>query len=219
MSHNIRYDAECTTGHIFEIDLPSSEAKSKFKCKIIGCNKMAEIVWLPPHISRMARNFEPTLLYRNKDGEIVAPGRNNPDHLPKKYRDDLARKGYKKIEITNFRQYEQFQREQRILLKDQRDKYISETQELYDLRMKDEIEALERGGTIELPNPDGKGSRIIQVPKLEDMAPAQRRLAEYAIAKAKGYRVESRESNPHIAAMEYDNQYYADKDTNWKRRS
>ncbi len=213
-----RYDFECSDGHVFEIDIPSSKVKDKFRCKSNGCNKLAERVWLSPRVSRQARAFSPSLLYVRADGEVIAPGRNDPSHLPKNYRNKLQKQGFQQVELQTYRQYESFCRQQSAKSKDKKELYLKDQQRQYDEVIKDQIEALRRGGEVEVPLENGQGSRTIKYPPLEQMDPRVRQLAEHAIAEAQGYRMKSEDSNVYIEAFEQDNAKWCDEDSGWKER-
>lgn len=216
----VLHDFECSKGHIFEAMV---EPQNKtLRCRFKGCRSLAERVFLPPHVSRMARGFEPSLIYRNAKGELWVPGRGDETKLPPRAKRLLAKRGFKKIEITNFREYERFCREQSQINKNRDDNIIQREQEQYDKALAQGIEELRRGGVIEVPNEDGT-SRRINVPKLEDMHPQVRALAEYAIEQAKNSRFgglqDGNQQGPHIAAFEYDRETYRDRETDWKARS
>lgn len=183
------------------------------------CRKIAREVILSPRQARMARNFAPSLLYMNTSGDVITPGRNNPDHLPKKYVASLRKQGYKEVQITNFREYERFQRDISARLKDRADAYNYAEQKAYDEAVNKQIEDMKRGGIVEIPNENGQGSRFINMPPLDRLDhPQVRQLAEYAIEQLKGHRFESENQNPFIDAFEHDNRSYRDQDTDWKRR-
>jgi hypothetical protein len=217
---------ECTKNHIFESTIDKVDDSTTIPCKIKPCKSLAKRIYLSPAQSRNARNFTPSLLYVNSQGHVIAPGRNDPDHLPASYRKELNKNGYKEITINNFREYETFQRSQRSKLKDQKDIYLTDQQAQYDQTVKQNIEALRNGGIIELPNPDGSSNRV-KVPPLKSMHPSMQRLAEYAIKQAEEHRIKAPDSNPMIGCMEYDSklpnsdvdaQNYRDKDTGGRKK-
>lgn len=213
----MRYDFECSAGHVFEVDLPSSKANSKLRCKYKNCKKLSVKVWLSPRASRQAKAFEPTLLYINAAGDVINPGRNNPDHLPKRLRDRLSKQGYKQIEITTFRQYEQVRKQITKVDRIKAEKYTSLEQEVYDHAIKQAVDDLRRGGEVEFPNPDGS-SRIVKIPPLEKMHPQARQFAEYAIKQVLDHKFTPNNPNPYIESFENDNLSYRDADTEWHQR-
>jgi hypothetical protein len=210
---------ECANGHITEqLDLPkkagktiytlkeiieSQQAKKERTIKCSNCSKKAVEVYLSRRAVRDARNFAPTLLYIDDKGNVFNPGRNDSQQLPNEIKQHLKNNGYKETNITNYRDYEKFQRQQRILLKDQRDEYINNLQQEYDYTINKEIEALKNGGEIEFPNGDGT-TRIVKVPALKDMHPKMRAMAEMAIENAKNHRINRPFRDPLIATMEYE---------------
>jgi hypothetical protein len=189
----------------------------RFKIKDKSCGKPSVKIDLSPRQSRQALGFQPTLLYVKPDGQVVVPGRNDPDLLPKRYKNRLAKQGYKEVKISNYRDYEKHQKSMREIFKDQRDAYVEYQQNLYDQQLKEGIDFLKQGGTIEMPNPDGS-MRLMSVPSIDKMEPSMRRLAEYAIERAKNHKISGELKDPQIQALEYDNTSYRDKDTGWKER-
>lgn len=207
-----------------------SRANAKTRTiKCSTCNLKAEEVYLPPKQQRDARNFSPTLFYVHPNGDVIVPGRNDPNHLPKRYRNNLAKQGYEQREISNFREYESFQKEQRAKNnhhKQQRDFYVNHTQNTYNANLEKEIQALRDGKPIEVPNPDGT-TRTITPPPLDQMSPKMRDLAIHAIEQAKQYRLNKPISDPIVASLEYDGKLpnsdvdsyrYRDSDTDWRSR-
>jgi hypothetical protein len=237
---------ECPNNHITEKIEPVKKAgktiytleqikiENKSRTKTIRCpkcKKKAVEVYLSRKEEWMAKNFDSALLYVDDKGNVFNPGRNDPSQLPKELQAHLKKNGYKQTIITNFRDYEKFTRQQRILLKDQRDEYINNLQQDYNNTINREIEALRSGGEMQLTNPDGT-TRTVKVPRLEDMHPKMRALAELAIERARNHRIDRPFNDPIIAAMEYDSNTriamdertevragsYRDKDTGWTRR-
>lgn len=213
----ILHSFECSIGHITEKIIDSSKTKEKQKCGSNGCTKLASRVFLSKRERSMARCFSPTLLFVNKAGEIIMPGRNNPDHLPKKYRNQLAKEGYEQKEITNFREYERFQREQYDINKEKAQLRTSIEQEKYNAEIRANIEAFRRGEPLTIPNENGIGTHIINL-RLDDLSPKMREFAQHSIDRALEYRFESKTDHPYIQAMEEDNTYYRDDTTDWKKR-
>jgi len=224
----ILHNFECTSGHIFEAMIEAEAIKEPIQCRFKGeipCEAPAEVVYLSPRKASNALRFEPTLLYKNANGEVIAPGRSNPEHLPKEYRDRLAKQGFKPLQINNFRQYESFIREQRSRANDDRERFISEAQDKYDKELNSQIEAFKRGDILRMPVVRADGSidyeaeKTLQV-SLDSLSPRMRELAEYSIERAKQYRIRDRvrEANPHIEAFERDGTSYCDVDTNWRNR-
>jgi len=171
--------------------------------------------------ARAARHFAPSLLYVRADGEIVAPGRNNPDHLPKSYRNSLRKQGYKEVQITNFREYEKFQRDIGERLQARAEAYNAAEQRAYDQTLKENLDFMRRGGEVEMPVVLSNGqisSRCVKMPRLEDLSPQARKFADYAMKRAREQRFNTSSINPQIAAFEDDNTYWRDEDSDWKRK-
>lgn len=214
------YFFECSKQHIFEAIVSYEQMLQGIPCKSKDypkCRSKSHRIFLSPRQAQVARRFAPSLLYVREDGEVIAPGRNNPDHLPKSYRNRLHKQGFKELNITNFREYESFQRDINQRLRARADSYNSAEQEAYDIAIKEEIDSLRRGGMVEFPTEDG-GSRIVKIPPLEEMHPEARRFAEYAIKEAEKMRFRSEDPNAYIEAFERDGVYYRDRDTDWKKR-
>ncbi len=214
---------ECTRGHITTKTIHSDKVRKTHICnfnldKNKRCKAKSERVFLPPSIARNALAFRPTLLYINKNGDVINPGRNDPSHLPSDYLKSLSKKGYKEITINNSRQYSDFQRQMRTTNRDKYDEFIHNEQQAYDSEMKQNIDFLKSGGTIEMPNPDGS-SRTVRIPPLDKMHPSMRRLAEYSIEQATGHKISRPFEDVRIESYENDNTYYRDKDTGWKKRN
>ena len=192
----------------------------KCRNKSPRCRAIAKRLFLSNRQAQQARHFNPTLLYMRADGELIVPGRNDERQLPKDYIKSLHKQGYKKVEISTFREYEKFQKEISQKLQSRADAHNYREQEAYDREVKEQIDFLKRGGMVELPTENGKGSRIVNMPPLDKLDhPQIRRLAEYAIEKMKNYKFRSDNVNPMIQAMEFDNIKYSDRDTNNKRRN
>lgn len=183
---------------------------------------MSKQVWLSTRESRNARHFNPSLLYVRADGEVIAPGRNDERQLPKSYLKQINKQGFRKVEINNFREYEKFQRDISQRLQSRANNYNSFEQRSYDEAIKQNIEFMKSGGMVEMPVilPNGKvSSRMVKMPKLEDLSPQGRRFAELAIKRAKEKRFRSENVNPMIRAMEFDNVGYEDREQgNWRKR-
>lgn len=218
------YFFTCSKEHIFEALVPYETMLKGIPCRIEvkgrRCRKKSK--WLPmsPRQAQNARHFTPTFLYMREDGELVVPGRSDPSHLPKSYRDSLQRKGFKEVTISTFREYEKFQKTVYERLNSRAALYNKAEQEQYDTMVRENIDSLKRGGVVEIPNENGQGSRIINMPPLDKLDhPQVRRLAEYAIERLKGHRFSSERSNSFIEAFENDNRHYIDRDTDYKRRS
>ena len=229
---------ECKKGHISEESISATESTGKLslttdeinrsrklriqrtiRCKTKKCRRIAIEVILSPRQARMARNFSPSLLFVREDGEIIAPGRNDISQLPKKYLASIHKQGYKQVEITTFREYERFQRDISSRLKDRADAYNYAEQKAYNQMVNEQIESLKRGGMVEIPNENGKGSRMVNMPPLDKLDhPQVRRLAEYAIEKLRGHKFESGDSNPFISAFEMDNVSWQDRDSDYKKK-
>lgn len=219
------YFFECSKKHIFEAIVSYEKMLKGITCKYKDkdypsskCKAKAKRLFLSPSQAQNARHFSPTLLYMREDGELVVPGRNDLEQLPKSYRSSLLRKGYKEVQISNFREYEKFQRDISEKLKSRADSYNHAEQSIYNQAIKQEIDSLKRGGEFEFPNENGKGTRIVKVPPLSEMHPKARRFAEYAIQRALEHKFKSNSANPQINAFENDNVHYIDKDTDFKRR-
>jgi len=171
--------------------------------------------------ARAARHFAPSLIYVRADGELVCPGRNNPDHLPKSYRNSLRKQGYKEVQITNFREYEKFQRDIGERLQARAEAYNAAEQRAYDQTLKENLDFMKRGGEVEMPVVLSNGqisSRRVKMPRLEDLSPQARKFAEYAMERAKEKRFRTPSINPQIRAFEEDNVSYRDQDTDWHKR-
>jgi len=228
---------ECSNGHITEqVEVTKTPGKTIYTLPEIlasrqqkqprtytcsTCSELANEVLLSHSETRMARNFSPTLLYKHPDGRVVMPGRNDPRHLPKKYKDKLAKQGYVETTISNFREYQTFVKEQRSLLESQQSAYIREQQAEYDKAVREQIAAFKRGDSLEIPITDERGrvvgSRTIKQ-RLDDLSPKMRELAELGIERALNHRIQGGSINPHIHSMEFDNTSYRDEDTSWKKR-
>lgn len=218
------YFFTCPKSHIFEAIVSYETMLKGLPCRELVNNKKCrrKSKWIPmsPRRAQAARHFNPTFLYMREDGELVVPGRSDPAHLPKSYRNSLQRRGFKEVNLNTFREYEKFQKTVSERLNSRAALYNRAEQEQYDIMVKENIDSLRRGGMVEIPNENGQGSRVINMPPLDKLDhPQVRRLAEYAIEKLQNYRFNSGPSSSFIEAFENDGGYYIDKDTNYKKRS
>lgn len=215
----IRHDYECTKGHIFESTVDSTHTHKRIRCKVSPCKALASIVYLSPRQRRQALNFSPTLLFVHPlTREVIAPGRNNTSHLPKKYLDKLTKDGFQEVSITNYREYETFRKTQNSIEKDQAQYHQHLEQEDYNRRARQAINDIKSGGKMLLPDKRGR-LREVYIPPLDQLDhPQIRAVAEHAISQLESHRVPINNQESFIHAMEYDNQKYRDKDTDWKER-
>lgn len=214
------YFFECKKSHLFEVNVSYETMKAGIPCKQKRCKAIAKWCPMSRGAAQAARHFAPSLLYVRADGDIIMPGRNDPAHLPKGYRNSIQRKGYKEVQITNFREYEHFQKSISEKLQARAEAYNAAEQSAYDIAVKEQIASLRRGGRVELPNENGKGSRIIDMPPLDKLDhPQIRRLAEHAIKQLESYKFKSSPVNPFLNAMENDSVKWEDVETGFRRRS
>ena len=214
------YFFTCKRDHLFEAIVPYETMLKGIPCRNKSCRCKAKMIPMSRGEARAARHFAPSLLYVRADGEIVAPGRNNPDHLPKSYRNSLRKQGYKEVQITNFREYEKFQRDIGERLQARAEAYNAAEQRAYDQAVKEQIDSLRRGGYVTMPNEHGQGERVINMPPLDKLDhPEVRRFAQYAIERMKNYKFKTESPNPYINAFENDGIRYEDRDTDYKKRS
>lgn len=211
------YFFECPKEHLFEAIVSCEEMLKGIPCRSKRCKRIAKRAFLSSSKAQMARRFAPALFFINEKGDVIAPGRNNKEHLPKSYLKKIQKRGYKEVNIETLRQYEEFQHDLNQRLRHRADIYNQAEQQAYDAALAEEIDSLKRGGMVEFPTEDG-GSRQVKIPPLSEMHPAARRFAEYAIEQAKQMRFNTRDPNPFINAFENDNVSYRDRDTDWKKR-
>lgn len=215
----IRHDYECTKGHIFESTVDSTQLSKKIRCTFKGCRALSAIVYLSPRQRRQAQNFSPTLLFQHPlTGEVIVPGRNDKSHLPKKYLTKLAKDGFQEVNITSFREYETFRKEQGSKEKEKAQYYQHLEQQHYNEIAQQAIKDIKTGGNMLLPDKKGR-LREVYIPPIDKMDhPQMRAIAEHAIRELQNHRVPLNHQESFIHSMEYDNQKYRDKDTDWKER-
>lgn len=216
------YFFECKKEHLFEAVVPYETMLKGIQCRVKPCRCKATRVIMSPRQAQAARHFNPTLLYMRDDGEVIVPGRNDEGQLPKNYLKRIHKQGYKRVDITTFREYEEFSHKINEKLRQRAERYSAAEQEAYDAAVRQSIEFMRQGGEVEMPEilPSGQiSSRVVKMPRLEDLSPQARRLAEYAIEKAKSFRFNTSDPNSYINAFENDNVKYNDRELgNWRDR-
>lgn len=216
----VAHNFECPSGHVFERTVQAAYPIPAQKCP--KCHKKAERVFLTPRQQRMARGFEPSVMFVNSDGHVVNPGRANLAGIPKKELNRLQKQGYKKVVIENFRQYESFCSEVSSKLRDQMQEAEYNKKQAYEQAFKQNIEQLRNGFTMQEPilNSYGEvvGTRDVKIPPLAEMHPMIREMAEIAIQRNSNYQERSINPNVFINSFENDRVSYKDQDTGWRRR-
>lgn len=214
------HNLECSSGHIFEHFISLAELKNyKIKCKSkFNCKSFAKIVYLSPRQSRNALAFEPSLLFVNSNGDVIAPGRNNTKHLPKKYLNDIKSKGYKEVKIETFRQYEQFRREQTLKAKAQHLEQSYHEKEAINDILQNNINEVLYTGYYHTRN-DGSKVFIPPIDKLDNSE--AKKLAQRAVDECRSLMNKNEENfdpNIHIDSFENDNPKWNDKETGFRDR-
>lgn len=224
------YSFQCSKNHIFESNVSYEQMKLGVQCQFSNgkkCKAKAKQIYLSSYQRRLATNFSPGLYFLNSNGDVITPGRNDINQLPKSYLNQIKKQGFKQVNIENLNQYSKFINEVYEKQKQKELLYNSTEQFYYNNAINEQIHQLKSGGDIEFPNPDGS-VRTVRIPPLNEMHPKARAFAEYSIKKALEFKYTSKGSQPFIGCMEYDNQLpnsdidsqrYRDKDTNWQQRN
>ena len=198
----ILQDFECTGGHITEQSVESGTTAGR--CGMRGCRKKANVVYLPPRISRAARNFESALYFEKPDGELFVPGRSDIRHLPKKLVNKLQREGYTPKTITNMSDYIQLKRRQNVRSREQEQLHDLLERNLYEAELREGVAALTRG--FDMVREDGS---VVHVQADQFSGKGQEFLAE--AMKHTDYSPSSKGGDFFIQALEYDSCKWKDR--------
>jgi hypothetical protein len=196
----VAHDFICANGHIYERLVDTAKPKP-WRRKCPECGKIGEFTILPPHVSRNALRFTPTLLYMNADGKVINPGR--AAELPEPEHDKLLAQGYEVKRLTNSREYAAAMK-----------RYAAFLERNYE--SKRAIDTTARRAFHD-------EQRRRYEPTLQKLPPRQRELALQAFAKLqRGTSDDYKTLRPNVwlSAWEQDsnNCKWDDRDTAWKAR-
>lgn len=223
------YSFQCPKNHIFISNVSYETMKKGIKCQFSNgkkCKAKAFQIYLSKNEQRHSVNFQPALFFLHDNGEVITPGRNDINHLPKNYLKKLEKQGFKEVEIENIRQYQEFVNKVDSRNREKAAIYDAMEQNQYDSEIRNQISKLKSGGNIDFPNPDGS-IRTVKIPPLSEMHPQARAFAEIAIKNALNFKHKSEGSQSIIGCFEYDGKLpnsdissyeFRDQDTNWKTR-
>ena len=205
---------ECTKGHIFEHF--TDQPRQKVKCQTKGCHKLAERVFLSRSQSAAARRFAPSTYFVNSAGHTIFFGRSDSSHLGQKALKELARDGYQEAQISTFREYESFCREQTAIRGRKMNAEAAEERQMQSTLVANAKADLKNG--FYYRNKETDEDVFIRYDELQPelRKAVDEQFADYEKELERMYKQVT--PDVFIDAFENSNKYYEDRDTDWKRR-